>query len=235
MQKLNLESIHTNSKSCFSFSSYISPQEVPESLQGSSFGFYLELISANKNNLCAFTCSCVSLENLDSRAINVGYCSNISCPNSWQWPGAPLRVLGASDPFPLTSAFLDGVTRPQRPRQRGWFTAQGICPLAGSLHICLGRSPCCHMYLGDTVGDLLCWVFYSLLVSWSFLNKPRGVFFIRNCLYIPCVALLFRLRETALQQDLCFRHPRLSLYTGWSHNSLHESLTLVTLEAIVFL
>lgn len=65
MQKLNLESIHTNSQSCFSFSSWISPQEVPDSFWGSSFGFYLELISANKNNPCAFTCSCISLENLD--------------------------------------------------------------------------------------------------------------------------------------------------------------------------
>lgn len=66
MPKLNLESIHTDSQSCFSFSSWVSPQEAPESWQGSSFGFYLERISANKNNLCAFTRSCVSLENLDS-------------------------------------------------------------------------------------------------------------------------------------------------------------------------
>lgn len=85
------------------------------------------------------------------------------------------------------------------------------CPghllLGSSLDICMGHSPCCHKYLGDTVGDLLCWDFYSPLVSWSFLSKPRGVFFIRNCLYIPRVPLLFRLRETTLQQDPCFRHP----------------------------
>lgn len=53
-QKLNLESIHTNSQSCFSFSSCVSPQDVPESLQGNCFGFYLEVIFANKNNLFAF-------------------------------------------------------------------------------------------------------------------------------------------------------------------------------------
>lgn len=61
---------------------------------------------------------------------------------------------------------------------------------------------------GTQWGTRFAGFFKSFLVSWNFLSKLRGVFFIRNCLYIPRVPLLFRQRETTLQQDLCFRHPR---------------------------